>query len=89
MMRPQLFFSHAGEIVAGEADAAENVDLEEAEPIGVGNLCEGFDLEGSQVIDQDVCLRHSLGEKFDSAGGAQIGGDTLEVCRFVVLADFF
>ena len=65
-----IVFEHAWQIVAREADAAEDVDLEETEPLGVGDFGAGVRLEDSQIVDQNVGVRDLLCEGLDARGGA-------------------
>ena len=42
--------------MAGQSHAAEDVRLEEPQPVLVGDLLERLGLEDAQIIDQDVHL---------------------------------
>ena len=65
-----IVFEHAGQIVGEEADAGEDVDLEESQPVGIGDFGAGVRLEDSQIVDQNVGVRDLLCEGLDARGGA-------------------
>ena len=72
---------HSGKIVARQANPAHDVGLEEAQPVGVGNLLEWFGLEDPQVVDQDVHVRDLPDQPGRSIGRGQIGRDAQHVRR--------
>jgi hypothetical protein len=74
-----VLFAHAGEVVAGEADAAHDVDLEEAEPFGVGDLSEWFGIEDADVVDEDVGGGEGGDDGFGAGGAGEVGGDSGDV----------
>src|SRR6185437_13940383 len=45
---------HARQVSAAEADAAENVGIEEPHPVFVGDLFERLWLENAEIIDEDI-----------------------------------
>ena len=53
-MRPQLRRAHPGHVVPRQPHAAEHVDLEEPQPVLVGDLLERLRLEDAHVVDEDV-----------------------------------
>ena len=59
--------------MAGEPDAAHNVDLEEPHPVGVGDLLEGLRLEDPDVVDQDVHVGDLANQILHAVGGGQVG----------------
>ena len=54
MMRPQFARLIAGQVQARQADAAQHVDLEEAQPVVVGDVLERLRLEDAEVVDEDL-----------------------------------
>jgi hypothetical protein len=67
--------------VAGETDSAEDVGLEDAEPVGVGDVGEGFGLVDAEIIDEDVGVGDLSGEGLCAYGGGWVGDDGFSLLR--------
>ena len=66
--------AHPGQVVPRQPHAAQHVRLEEAEPVGVGDLGKGLGLEDTDVVDEDRDLRNGGRQRraaFARAGGEQ------------------
>src|SRR5260370_9940939 len=59
--------------------AAQDVRFEKAEPVGIGNLEKRFGLKDSEVVNQDVSVRHLLKECLNTTGGTQVRRNTSKV----------
>ena len=70
---------HAREVVAREADSAEDVDFEDFEPVGVGDFGEGLGLVDTEVVDEDICVGNLLDEGGCAFGGSWVGDDCFDV----------
>ena len=71
--------------MAGQPHAAHDVDLEEPQPILVGDLVERLRLEDAEVVDQDVYLGDLAYQIRHTLGGGQVGGGPSDLH---VAADF-
>src|ERR1700677_4118217 len=69
---------HAGEIHAAEADAAEDVDVEKAEPVLVGDGLEGLGLVDAEVIHEDVEVGDLCGEALDVGGMGEVADEGID-----------
>src|SRR6185312_6310808 len=71
-------FSHPRQKRPAEADAGHDVDLEETQPVVVGNFFEGLGFEDAEVVDEDV----NVAEPADEGGAAffvaEIAGDAFD-----------
>ena len=74
-----VFLEHAGQIFSREPHAAEHVDLEEAQPLRVGNFQERLGIEDAEIVDQHIGVRRLLQKRLDAGRGAEIGGDAAQV----------
>src|SRR5699024_6356595 len=68
--------AHAPGIVPGEANGAEDVDLEELVPQRVVDLEELLRAVDAEIVDQDVRLRLGCRQDFTAAGRPDIGNHT-------------
>ena len=68
---------HAGRVAAREANAAHHIDLEEAQPVGVGDLEERLALIDAEVVDQNVDLRHAREHRLGAGGRCAVRGDAV------------
>ncbi len=75
---PVLLF-HVREIVATESHAAHDVDFEHAHPLRIGNFLEWFEVEDTDVVDEDVDLRELLHGGAHAFNGAQIGSYSFQL----------
>ena len=67
---------HAAGIVAGQAHAAEQVDLQHRLPLGIVDLEERHRAVDAQVVDQDVDLRARGSQRGGALGRTGIGNHT-------------
>src|SRR5882672_8762996 len=84
-----VFLQHAGKIAARKANAAQDVHFEKAEPVGIGNLEKWFGFKDSEIVDQDVRVRHLLEEFLNAVGGTQVRGNASKVGFLDARPDLF
>ena len=78
---PLLGIEHALQVVARQAHAAHDVDLEHGAPVLVGRVEEGLGLVDAEVVDQDVDRRKALDDGGAAFGGGQVDGRALRLGR--------
>ena len=78
---------HLRGVVAREADAAHDVDLEQTVPLGVGNFEGRLALVDAEVVDEDVDLRRVGEYGGGSLRGGAIRSDAVQTCPRDFLAD--
>ena len=64
---------------AGEADAAQDIDLEESHPVGVGDVLEGLRLENPEVVDEDVDFGMAARQILGRPGRPEIAGEADQI----------
>ncbi len=87
-IRPQPRSFMRGQIVPAQAHAAEHVDLEEAKPIGIRNLLEGFGLEDAEIVDQDLDVRVFGDDLVHAFAGSQVGREAFDLAFEPALFNF-
>ncbi len=75
MMRPQFARFIAGRHEARQPHAAQHVDVEEARPVGIGDVLERLRLEDAEVVDQDLDAGVGRDQRFGGGRGAQVAGE--------------
>ena len=79
--------------MTGQPHPAHDVDLEEPQPVVVGDLLERLGLEDAEVVDQDVNVGDLADEIGHALGSGQVGGDSSDLARhrrtFDLLDGFF
>src|SRR6266851_4523752 len=84
-----IFLEHTGKISASQQHTAQHVNLEEAQPFGVGNFQEWLYIENTQIIDENVCCGSLVEEALDAGGGTEVGGYTAQLgAGYMLLNDF-
>ena len=79
-MRPQLRAFMPAEVGAAQPHAAQDVDLEEAPPVLVGDLLERLRLEDAEVVDQDVDVgKRSRQGRSTASAVAEVAGEALDL----------
>jgi hypothetical protein len=63
--------------VSRKPDAAEHVNLEEADPIFIGDLSERHWLENAQIVDEHIDIGQAASQDVAPGGGAEIRGDAI------------
>jgi hypothetical protein len=81
-------FKHRGHVEPRETDTRENVDVEEAKPVFVGDLVEGFGFEDAEVVDEDIDGGERVVKFIGGSGGRKIAGEELEFGGGILFEDF-
>src|SRR5467141_1457753 len=84
-----IFLEHTGKISASQPHTVQHVNLEEAQPFGVGNFQEWLYIENTQIIDENVCCGSLLEEALNAGGGTKVGGYTAQLGAGYMLLNGF
>jgi hypothetical protein len=71
-----VLLEHWRQIEPAQPGPAEHVDLEEPQPVLVGDLGERLGLEDAEVVHQDVHRRHFAGQQVHAFLRAEVGRHT-------------
>jgi hypothetical protein len=74
--------------MAAQADPAQDIHFEKAKPIFIRDLFERLRLEDTEIVDQNIDFRKLPKGLLNGSGGAQVGGEALDLRSARVRAQF-